>query len=76
MLIAKEALKIRNISSGSEDWGKAWDADDDKADGVVEEVSRMQRTLKVRCSAVPSEATVSEYQGSEATENPHVNTTL
>ena len=48
MLIAKEAMKIRNISSGSEDWGTAWDADDDNKNDGVEEVSRMQRTLKVR----------------------------
>ena len=51
MLIAKEAMKIRNIASGgSEDWGKAWDEDDDAGkdrNGKVEEVSRMQRTLKV-----------------------------
>ncbi|GMH53810.1 hypothetical protein TL16_g01533 [Triparma laevis f. inornata] len=48
MLIAKEAMKIRNISSGSEDWGTAWDADDDNKNDGVEEVSRMQRTLKLR----------------------------
>ena len=54
MLIEEEAKKIRNIGNGStsEDWGKTWDDDDDDADaaggGSTEEVSRMQRTLKLR----------------------------
>ena len=54
MLIEQEAKKIRNIGNGStsEDWGKTWDDDDADAagggTGGSEEVSRMQRTLKLR----------------------------